>query len=71
MKVDESTKEKFTEKSIEEMLKDACTEWELNFMPHVKDVCTFEEAGILTNNNGVVIEMVDGTEFQITIVQSK
>ena len=35
-------------------------------------VCTFEEAGILTKNKGIVLEIdgPDGDEFQITIVRS-
>ncbi len=37
----------------------------------VKDVSTFEQAGILSDNRGVVLKMTDGTEFQISIVQSK
>lgn len=35
------------------------------------NVRTFEEAMILTSNKGVVITTPDGSEFQITIVQSK
>ena len=34
-------------------------------------VTTFEQAGILTNNKGLVIQYADGSEFQITIVKSK
>ena len=37
----------------------------------VRRVQTFEEAGILTRNRGLVVTMTDGTEFQITVVQSK
>ena len=33
-------------------------------------VRTFAEAGIMTYNKGLIIEMPDGTEFQLTIVQS-
>ena len=33
-------------------------------------VRTFEDAGLLTGNRGVVVRMVDGSEFQISIVQS-
>ena len=36
----------------------------------VSSVATFEEAGLLTRNRGVVLRMEDGSEFQITIVQS-
>lgn len=31
----------------------------------------FEETGLLTRDNGVLLKMEDGSEFQITIVQSK
>lgn len=34
-------------------------------------VKTFSEEGVLTMNNGLVIQMPDGTEFQLTIVQSR
>lgn len=30
----------------------------------------FGDAGLLTNNAGLVVTMKDGSEFQITIVQS-
>lgn len=36
----------------------------------VRSVCTFDDRGLLTRNNGLVIEFEDGTEFQVTIVQS-
>ncbi|MCG3180941.1 MAG: hypothetical protein BIFFINMI_03306 [Phycisphaerae bacterium] len=32
---------------------------------------TFEEAGVLTKNAGMVVRMKDGSEFQVTIVQSQ
>lgn len=35
------------------------------------DVRTFEEDGVLTYNKGLVITTEDGSEFQITIVQSR
>ena len=34
-------------------------------------VDTFENAGIMTNNRGLVVKMTDGSEFQITIIRSK
>jgi hypothetical protein len=37
----------------------------------VSGLRTFDEAGILTLDAGIVINMDDGSEFQITIVQSK
>jgi hypothetical protein len=32
---------------------------------------TFREAGILSNNKGLVVRLEDGSEFQITIVRSR
>lgn len=34
-------------------------------------VSTFQEAQILSSNKGLVLTMQDGTEFQITIIQSR
>ena len=34
-------------------------------------VRTFAEEGVLTYNKGLVISLPDGTEFQLTIVQSR
>ena len=34
-------------------------------------VRTFENAGIMTYNKGLVIQLPDGSEFQLTIVQSR
>lgn len=31
---------------------------------------SFEEKGLLTNNSGIVLRLKDGSEFQISIVQS-
>jgi hypothetical protein len=36
----------------------------------VEMVRTFDEAGILTYNKGLVLRMKDGSEFQITVVRS-
>ena len=35
------------------------------------EVETYEEAGMLTRNDGLVIKAEDGSEYQVTIVQSK
>ncbi|HOD84367.1 MAG: hypothetical protein BWX88_03447 [Planctomycetes bacterium ADurb.Bin126] len=39
--------------------------------PDVRRVTTFEEAGILTYNRGLIVRTEDGSEFQITIVRSR
>ncbi len=36
----------------------------------VRRMDTFQDAGLLTRDNGVLISMKDGSEFQISIVQS-
>lgn len=35
------------------------------------DAVTFRDAGLLTDNAGVVLRLANGAEFQITIVQSR
>ena len=37
----------------------------------IDSIRTFEDAGILTTNKGLVIRMKDRSEFQMTIVKSK
>lgn len=32
---------------------------------------TYTEGGVLTTDEGLVIRMADGTEFQVTVVRSK
>ena len=63
----------FTEETLQDGLRELITEgydsseicWE-NLR-----VRTFEDAGVMTYNKGLVIELPDGTEFQLTIVQSR
>lgn len=37
----------------------------------VKRILTFNEAGLLTHNKGLVVRFENGDEFQLTIVQSE
>lgn len=37
----------------------------------VVSVSSFEEAGLMTTNRGVVVRFDDGSEFQLSVVQSK
>ena len=37
----------------------------------IEGVATFEEAGVLTMNRGLVVTMDDGAEFQLTVVRSR
>ena len=34
-------------------------------------VNTFDQAGVLSGNNGLVVKLKDGSEFQLTIVKSR
>jgi hypothetical protein len=42
-------------------------------LPDVKGqgVTSFESAGVLTRNKGMVVRLEDGSEFQVAIVRSK
>jgi len=40
-------------------------------VPEIAKVRTFEEAGVLTSNRGVLVRTDDNSEFQICIVQSR
>jgi hypothetical protein len=40
-------------------------------LPDVAAVETFNGAGVLTMNKGLVLRMADGSEFQLTIVRSR
>lgn len=39
--------------------------------PEIRRVETFEDAGLLTDNRGLVVRTADGGEFEITIVQRR
>ena len=37
----------------------------------IRDVASFRDAGVLTQNHGLVVTLVDGSEFQLTVVLSR
>lgn len=37
----------------------------------IETVHTFAEAGVMTTNEGLVVGLDDGSEFQVTVVQSR
>jgi len=39
--------------------------------PEIARAESFEEAGLLTDNRGLVVRTTDGSEFEITIVQRR
>lgn len=52
-----------TENELQDLLADLLCE-------DASHVSTFTDAGIMTNNKGVVVTFESGAEFQVTIVQS-
>ena len=57
---------KIKEKQMTETIQEALAEQD-----NVRSVLTYDEAGMLTRNAGLVVRTSDGSEFQITIVQSR
>lgn len=45
-------------------------DWSSNEDNRITDVRTFRDAGVLTNDPGLVVSFDDGREYQVTIVQS-
>jgi hypothetical protein len=37
----------------------------------IRQICSFDDAGVLTTDKGLVIECDDGSEYQVTIVRSR
>lgn len=58
------------EKTFEEVLGEALWALEDEGGIDLRRVDTFEIAGVLTTNNGLVVQLTDGSEFQVTIVKS-
>ena len=58
------------ERKIESLFLDLEYDDENPLIGKIARAASFEDAGILTRNRGVVLRMADGSEFQITIVQS-
>jgi len=56
------TKRRITEKRLETKLATLLERW--------AEVATFRDAGILTDNKGLVLSFPNGQEFQVTIVES-
>jgi len=57
--------EKMTDESVVEQIYGM-----LEGIEEIKDMRTFEQAMMLSGNKGLVIKYDDGTEFQVTVVQS-
>lgn len=71
-----NTKYPVTESSIEDallMVFDGCAEDSLveHVLDQVRSAWSFEHVGVMTSNAGLVVSLADGSEYQITIVQSR
>ena len=62
-----------TDEVIQEALYGILTgEWDTdNSALQCASVRTFEDAGVMTRNKGLVISLPDGTNYQLTIVESR
>jgi hypothetical protein len=59
-----------TEADMRELLADLLLDDE-DLAAGRRDVRSFEDSGLLTRNEGLVVRMEDGSEFQVTIVKSR
>jgi hypothetical protein len=37
----------------------------------IEEVLSYEDAGVMSSNTGLVLRMADGSEFQIRVIQSR
>ena len=65
----ENEEHAMNEIEMETMLYETLQDGEI--VPEVASVRTFEEAGVLTGNRGVVVRCKDDSSFQVTVVQSR
>lgn len=42
-----------------------------DFINEIRSVRTYQEAGVLTRDQGLLVQMNDGSEMQITVIRSK
>ena len=63
----------FSEETLQEGLREliACGCDDLEICWENFRVQSYEEAGVMTYNKGLVLTLPDGSEFQLTIVQSR
>ena len=61
----------YNETNMVEMMTEAVFEYDAeNDEENFADVSSFRDAGVMTTNNGFVMTMTDGSEFQVTVVRS-
>ena len=60
-----------TETEIREALTEVLFDGDAADDLDLRDALSFSEDGVLTSNEGLVLRMRDGSEFQLTIVKSR
>jgi hypothetical protein len=70
---DYENEEQFTEETLQNALMELITEGYDSYEMCWENlrVQTYEQAGVMTYNKGLVITLPDGSEYQLTIVQSR
>ena len=70
---DYENEEQFTEETLQNALMELITEGYDSYEMCWENlrVQTYEQAGVMTYNKGLVIPLPDGSEYQLTIVQSR
>jgi hypothetical protein len=63
--------EPMTATDVEQMLHDHLYGIDDTFTTGVVSMRSFADAGLHTRDAGLVLRMVDGTEFQVTVVRSR
>ena len=61
---------KWTDKRVEKFMENLFSFFVNEKWEGEGDVRTFQSAAILTSNKGIVLQTPDGSEFQISIVES-
>jgi hypothetical protein len=68
---------KTTTEIMQDVLLEIISEGETDYLNRdgeqieIKGIHTFEFAGLMTRDRGLVVKLKDGSEFQITIVKSR
>lgn len=60
-----------TEAEAQEALRDILDDPDNDLTECIRSVTSYQDAGLLTMNKGLVLRMADGSEFQLQIVRSR
>lgn len=65
---EDENEDRVTDVEVAELVRDA---FENQDGFSLRSVRSFEDAAVMTTNQGVVVTFADGTEFQVTVVRSR